>query len=148
MLKSLKCIVISLTEQTPGPETLSKVGVWTNVSRKWVTYMHSWKSSQPSLPFLNEFLTYILHTWDKIHFPSCTFHLMHKLLHVVKYNFQRDITCYRCCPAADLEPHERPDHRRGPLLGVQRPAKYAVPHPGVQHLRVAIQKYTKPHKNR
>ena len=30
--RSLKCIEIPQTEQTPGPETLSKVAVWTNQS--------------------------------------------------------------------------------------------------------------------
>ena len=28
MFRSFKCVEISLTDQTPGPETLSKVGVW------------------------------------------------------------------------------------------------------------------------
>ena len=32
MLRSIKCIEISLSDQTPGAETLSKVCVWTNES--------------------------------------------------------------------------------------------------------------------
>ena len=32
MLRSFKCIEISLSDQTPGAETLSKVCVWTNES--------------------------------------------------------------------------------------------------------------------
>ena len=66
MLRSFKCIEISLSDQTPGAETLSKVCVWTNESSAGSVLYSHWSRHKiyrgsPHLGFaLTEKFQYIL----------------------------------------------------------------------------------------